>query len=320
METKVNYCSVEERDMDTLFLEAISTDKNFLNLFLNKIKNLEETNFQVTNVELSKSDNDGESDITVILQNENTKIGLLIEDKINAIAMPEQCNRYSIRGKKGLKQGDYKDFFVFIVSPEKYYQNNEEAKKYDHYVSYEECKKYLESKDDALSKIWVQQFEQSIEKAKKQSSTNFNETRNKFFKEYLAFQRENYPNLECVNNEDKAGTGCWPHFKADPKNAYILHKTPTGTIDLTFSRTASKKIYFEVLEKYISTMGFKDIKSIVTGKSMAFRKSVPIIDFNGDFEKLDKKLLDKCFEAGYELLELSKIINYFATICEEDKK
>ena len=74
MDTKVNYCSVEERDMDTLFLEAISTDKNFLNLFLNKIQNLKENNFQVSNVELSKTDNDGESDITIILQNDNTKI------------------------------------------------------------------------------------------------------------------------------------------------------------------------------------------------------------------------------------------------------
>ena len=72
-------------------------------------------------VDLSKSDNDGESDITVILQNQNTKIGLLIEDKINAIAMPEQCNRYSICGKKGIKNGDYKAFYVFIVAPEKYY-------------------------------------------------------------------------------------------------------------------------------------------------------------------------------------------------------
>ena len=33
MATRVNYCSVEERDMDTLFLEAISTDKGFLQLF-----------------------------------------------------------------------------------------------------------------------------------------------------------------------------------------------------------------------------------------------------------------------------------------------
>ena len=66
-------------------------------------------------------------------------------------------------------------------------------------------------------------------------------------------------------------------------------------------------------------MGFTDIKAVETGKSMTFRKSVPEINFNGDFEQLDKSLLDKCFDAGYELLELAKIINYFTNICEEDR-
>lgn len=90
-------------------------------------------------------------------------------------------------------------------------------------------------------------------------------------------------------------------------------------MDLTFARTAGKKIYFEVLEKWIEKMGFTDIKAVETGKSMTFRKSVPEINFNGDFEQLDKSLLDKCFDAGYELLELAKIINYFTNICEEDR-
>ena len=37
----------------------------------------------------SFSDEDGESDITIILENDNRKIGLLIEDKINSKAMTE---------------------------------------------------------------------------------------------------------------------------------------------------------------------------------------------------------------------------------------
>jgi len=316
----VNYCSVEERDMDTLFLEALGSDDGFLQLFLNKINSLKNISAEVLSIELSKTDSIGESDITVIFKNNTKKYALLIEDKINAIAMPEQYKRYTIRGKKGIKCGDYSDFYVFIVSPEKYYEQNEEAKKYDYHVTYEECKKYLESKTDSLSKIWIQQFEQSIEKSKKQSNVTFNATRNKFFKQYLEYQKDNYPNLECVNNAETSGTGCWPHFKADPKNAYIQHKTPTGTIDLTFSRTVNKKIYFEVLEKWIEKMGFSDIKAVVTGKSMTFRKTVPVIDFNGEFGKLDKKKLDECFDAGYELLELAKVINYFAKICEEDEK
>ena len=146
MSIKVNYSSVEERDMDTLFLEAIGSDKGFLQLFTNEIEVLKERNIEVDSIELSKSDSDGESDITVIVECENTKYGLLIEDKINAIAMPDQCKRYSVRGKKGIKNGDYSNFFVFIVSPEKYYEQDEEAKKYEYFVSYEKCKNILNQK------------------------------------------------------------------------------------------------------------------------------------------------------------------------------
>ena len=46
---------------------------------------------------------DGESDITVILSNEINKIALLIEDKIDAHAMPMQPERYIKRGKKGIE-------------------------------------------------------------------------------------------------------------------------------------------------------------------------------------------------------------------------
>ena len=57
--------------------------------------------------------------------------------------MDEQCNRYSIRGQKGIENNEYSDFKVFIVCPEKYYEQNTEAKKYDYHVFYEECLKYF---------------------------------------------------------------------------------------------------------------------------------------------------------------------------------
>ena len=46
----VNYNSVEERDMDTMFLEAIGTDKGFLNLFLDKDDALKGKSFEIINI------------------------------------------------------------------------------------------------------------------------------------------------------------------------------------------------------------------------------------------------------------------------------
>ena len=317
MSLRVNYNSVEERDMDTLFLKAIGTDEGFLHLFVDKIDSLKGKSFNVIDIELSKEDRDGESDITVIIEGNGKKYGLLIEDKINANAMPEQCDRYTKRGKTGKKNGDYNDFFVFIVCPEKYYIQNDEAKKYEHHVLYEECKKYLETKNTVLSKIWIQQINQSIEKIKRTAPVNVNEHRVEFFKKYLEYQKENFPELNNVNNLEKATHPGWSHFSAAPKNAYMLHKAEKGQFDLTFNGTVSKKLTFETLEKYIEKMGFKNVKAFETGKSMVYRINVPYIDFDNEFERINKKDLDECFQAGCELKRFADVISYFADICVE---
>ena len=54
----------------------------------------------------------------------------IIEDKVDAIDMDEQHGRYLKRGEVAVKRGDYIDFFVFIICPDKYYEINDEAKKY----------------------------------------------------------------------------------------------------------------------------------------------------------------------------------------------
>ena len=59
---------------------------------------LPDLDYTVREIYLSKADKDGESDITVIVESPDKRIGLLIDDKIDAIDMPEQAERYKIRG------------------------------------------------------------------------------------------------------------------------------------------------------------------------------------------------------------------------------
>lgn len=61
----------------------------------------------------------GETDITVICNIDGEKLAFLIEDKIDAIAMPEQHDRYAKRGQKGVVNNEYAGFDVFIVCLER---------------------------------------------------------------------------------------------------------------------------------------------------------------------------------------------------------
>ncbi len=74
----------------------------------------------VAHVEQSKMESGlGETDITVICNIDGEKHALLIEDKIDAIALPEQHDRYVKRGQKGVANNEYAGFDVFIVGPER---------------------------------------------------------------------------------------------------------------------------------------------------------------------------------------------------------
>lgn len=306
---KVDYCSVTERDMDTLFLSAFATDENFVKLFLEKT-DLNYGSFVVENVILSKADSDGESDITVLLKVGNQRIALLIEDKINAIAMEEQCNRYSIRGKKGIKNNEYADFRIFIVCPEKYYENNEEAKKYAHHVFYEECLDYLKKNPSPINEIRIQQLEQAIDKAKHQSNTEFNADANAFFNKYVEYQKQKYPELDLATKADTSN-GYWPHFRTTIKDFYISHKTNFGNVDLTIPALGVKTSDMEILENLLHKYGFTEIKVLKKPKAKSFfiRIDVQSFELTSTFFRENEMypIFDECFQAVRRLLEITKL-------------
>lgn len=103
-----NIGNVYERDIDLYIINKFINDSKFKELFLEKINC---KNYQVCKCLHSFSDENGESDITIILENDNRKIGLLIEDKINAKAMPEQYKRYILRAEKQ----NMKDYLIIII-------------------------------------------------------------------------------------------------------------------------------------------------------------------------------------------------------------
>ncbi|MBQ0052227.1 MAG: PD-(D/E)XK nuclease family protein [Treponema sp.] len=316
MSVKVNYCAVEERDMDTLFLEAIGSDENFLKLFTDKIEELKAcSSIEILSIELSKTDNDGESDITVVLQADDRKLALLIEDKINAPAMENQCERYTIRGNKGKKDKVYDDFFVFIVAPQKYYAGNDEAKKYEHFVSYEEFKNYLETKDDVLSEIWKQQFEQAIEKGKRQSNVTYRPKCVEFLRNYIAYQKENYPDkIEIATTLDNSKAGGWIRMRVNLDNAFIYHKMERGYMDLNISGAKDRANLCKAMLDNIRKMGFEKLLCVETGNSMSYRYEVPIINNSEDFSKINKDDLNYSFEKAEKLVELADILKAFSEI------
>lgn len=297
--------NIQERDMDLMFLESFLTDKEFLQLFLNKAE-IKGNSIEVLNVALSETDPEyGESDITVILSIDGKKHGLLIEDKINAPAMPEQCERYSKRADKAKSKGKYDDYFVFIICPEAYHDANSEAKKYAYFITYEDCIKYFSAKTDTLSKIRCEQLKQALSK-RINGPVEPDQAAIAFFAKYREYMETHDYKLDLRNQN--SSNGWWPHYGTTFGNAYIYHKVSDGVVDLTFPNGANRIETMRFAVHWLNAHGMPNISALATGKAAALRIKVPVLDQHKPFEDANIDDVKTCFDAVQELSDLATML------------
>lgn len=267
---------VFERDIDLYIINKFLYDSKFKDLFLNKINKCE---FKVRECIHSYFDNDGESDITVILEKDKEKIALLIEDKIDAIAMPQQRNRYTLRGEKGITECKYNEYFVFIIAPKDYLDTNSEAKKYDYKISYEEILQFIGDEDVFGSSLLIR----AVEEKKKGYSVIEDKNVTEFWQKYYEFVEKNYPQLNIKRYDGPRGANAWwPGFFTPIKNIKIDCKSNKGDVDLKFDGVGE---HFSEISEILKGKLDKDMSIVKTGKSMSIRIKVPIVKFNEKFEK-----------------------------------
>ncbi|WP_455502350.1 hypothetical protein [Gemmiger sp.] len=324
-ETFCKFGNIQERDMDLLFLESIVTDTAFVKLLLEKIEksdklqdrifklgkaHLSEKPFSVLSVELSATDPElGESDITAVIEISGMRLGLLLEDKIDAPAMPEQCERYFQRAQKAMANGNYDDFFVFIICPEKYYRTNSEAAKYPAYVTYEEYRDLLSKKADAISKIHYQQLDLAIRKAKASPNIIINEAAVDFFRKYKIYMLAHYNSLDLRNKD--GSNAWWPHYGTLYKRAYIYHKVSDGLVDLTFPGSGCNLGSLQKAADWLKANGMPQVQAVKTSKAAALRIAVPVLNQTEPFENAKESDVKQCFDA---IQTLSDFASMLATI------
>lgn len=299
--------SIKERDMDLLLLETLATNTDFVKLLINAVDSLHGKEYEIANVELSDRDSDlGESDVTIILIIEGKRYGFLIENKINAVAMPSQYQRYVERGEKAKRSGIFEEYFIFIFCPNKYRERNSEAKQYPYHLSYESCLAYFKQKDDAISLFRVQQIEKAIRKSRA-SDNVINANANAFFRDYTEYKETYFSDLNLTTKIDK--NGYWPQYATAFKNAYILHKLNFGFVDLYLSNSSIQKQAVERIAVWLKNHGC-NVEAIMQKnvKSACIRYEVPPIDIRkNSFKDVSEADVRKWFEAIKSLTDIAAL-------------
>ena len=288
-----------ERDIDLYIINKFINNSKFKELFLRKINC---QNYQVCKCLHSFSDEHGESDITIILENDNRKIGLLIEDKINAKAMPEQYKRYILRAEKQKHEGLFDNYYIFIIAPKSYIDSNTEAKKYDNKISYEEILDYISG--DVYGESLIKK---AIEEKKKGYDVVENKAVTLFWEKYYDLVENKFSDLKLNRIEGARGSDAnWPIFSTQIKKVKILHKADRGFVDLTFRRVSQ---YYSEVYDIVKNVLKENMTLQKTGKSLAIRIRVPKIDFEKDFKEQEENVI-KCLEVVRELQKFMRKIDY----------
>lgn len=281
-----------ERDIDLLVLEEFVSDKQFAMLFLKAVNVSDD--FKVVKAIHSLTDVQyGESDIVFVLQINNKKHALHIENKINAKAQPEQFSRYLKRAQKEQDNGHYDSFSIMILAPQKYLDVNEEAKKYTYMLSYEQLLAHFKTKSDIRSKYKYALIEKAIQEKGNGYQWEANPHVVRFCHDMYRYQADRFPGMT------QGTVAWWPTFKTIHKDIEVQFKANHGHCDLAFTKTP----YAELYRAYMGKIGGK-MQIVETGKSSAIRISVSPINFENEFIKIEKEV--------HEALAAIKILLDFA--------
>ena len=290
---KIQFDTTLERDIDLLIMEEFVSDKDFARIFLDAVGIREK--YSIEEVIRSKTDAElGESDVVVILNINEKRHALHIEDKIDALAMPRQHDRYDLRAQKDIAAGEYDSYSVVIVAPEKYLETNTEAKKYENRVQYEQLREYFAVKNDTRSVYKLALIDRAIFDQKNGYQWEANPCVVAFCTAMNAYKKTRYPGLPD-------GTiAWWSGYSTIISGATIIFKANKGFCDLQFTHTNAHELYSK-----ISGFLSERMNVVQAGKSASVRSAVSPILLENKFEdKLTE--VDEALDALWELYQLSK--------------
>lgn len=294
---------VTERDIDLLILEELNVSEDFSSWFYSVIAGMKDAP-KITGAWHSITDSVlGESDIVAIYEN---KTAILIENKIDAVAQPEQGARYKLRGSKGIKEKHWDKFVTCMIAPHLYLEKEKDSKVYDVVLSYECISDWflLKSKSDKRSYYKSYIINEAIEQNRRGYTIIPDEKVTDFWAKYWILSINEYPDLEMKKPSVKPANADWPTFQPAffRKFLTVIHKLERGYVDLQIQGASEKES--KLFEYYSES----EVDVVRTGKSVSLRFNVVPIDRFSSFESQEHIVIESLSKAR----KLLKIANDFS--------
>jgi hypothetical protein len=297
--------AVTERDIDLLLLEELTVSEDFFAWVINKT--VKQKNAKPYKVWHSLMDAEfGESDLVLVYKDGKEKKALLLENKIDAIAQPEQAERYMKRGEKGVADGLWKEFATCLVAPETYLDSIANASLYQHQLSYEAVRRWYLKQVGLRAKYKAQFVLEAIEKSRRGYTIVPDDRVSAFWYRYFELATKHFPELQLSRPSKKPAQSCWIAFKPKslPKGTRIVHKLDRGYVD--FEIRGAAKDADQLIGKFQEIIP-KDVSIEITGKSLSLRREVPIVNHFGNADDQAEEIKEG-LQAASAILAASSVM------------
>lgn len=275
--------AVTERDIDLLLLEELTVSEAFARWLVARVFSSGPVLQRVLSVRHSVCDASGESDLELIFSDESgRRLAVLIEDKIDAPAQPDQADRYRERAARGVEAGSWQEARTCLVAPREYVSHD--ADRYGVKIEYEEIAACFAEvvAGDARAQYRVGVMNAALEQARRGYTLVKDAAVTAFWSQYWLDAGHLFPELEMQDSGDRGAQATWivfrPKHLASPRA--VNHKLTMGVVDLTTEYSATRVP--ELAVRWASLLA-PDMSVVATGKSLSVRVSVPPLEIRMDY-------------------------------------
>ena len=230
---KLDFRHVDEKDVDMLIMDRASKRGPILDLVLQEINDEvpgDSQCFELVEVVHSASTRNGESDLVIVIAGPQGRHAILVEDKIDAPAQPQQAKRYKSRGEEGIAAGEWSSFSVLLMAPEEYLQANCEP--YPHELSYQLIREALPQDDEFGRKM----LSCAIAKQQHGWHPSRDEVMSAFYDEVALTAKKMRVKADCLHKvgDSRAEGSGWVDFRSPLADSSISWKSNQGAVVLGF--------------------------------------------------------------------------------------
>ena len=296
------FIDIAERDMDFLLAEEIECDKEFVGWLIRRTGGVAEGT-EVVRVGRSVVTRQGETDLMIVYSTPGGGTrALMIENKIAAPFTRLQAERYRIRGREGVSNGEWSEFATVLIAPQKRIANKT-SDSFDFKISYEDCEAAV-SGTDHRADFKRRALRAACQKAKVPGTPQVDTDHTAWFAAARRLSAAEFPDIPLPAEAGRAFNNTWLSLvlKDYPlSKVQIEIKPQQGTVDLRLYdvRIGDLRREFPILPEGADT------EQAPSAKSSSIRLRHPAANVRMPFEG-QQALLRPMLRSADTLLRLAK--------------